>query len=180
METVEKREGVIYFVSGPPGAGKTTLCMALMDSVEFGFHLPLDDLRLWVKAGLADSVPWTDDTERQFQLAEKAGCAIARTYADAGFIVAIDHCRNPQRLDALVAQELDGYLVRRIMLMPELEKNLQRNRVRTNKSFDPRILEDTIRDTNSGYRNTIDLELWRMVDNSSMTVAETLAVVAGS
>lgn len=168
------RNGMILFISGPPGAGKTSLCLALLAKFDLGLHLPVDDLRTWVVSGLADAVPWTDETERQFRVAERAACAVARTYADAGFMVAIDHCRNPQRLDELIQGELKGYDVRKVLLLPDLETNLQRNATRTNKSFDPAVLEETIRFTNAAYREGIP-EGWQVVDNSDLSVAQTLS-----
>lgn len=141
-----------------------------------GFHLPVDDLRLWVTSGLADSVPWTDETERQFQVAERAVCHVARTYQEAGFAVAIDHCRNHKRLDALIATDLPGIPVRKVMLMPDLETNLQRNLERTNKEFHPAVLEGVIRFTNEQYRLDIGPD-WLVIDNSSLSVEETLDLI---
>ncbi len=170
------RDGMITFISGPPGAGKTSLCLAFLTQVELGLHLPVDDLRGWVVAGMSDSVPWTEETERQFQIAERAACAVARTYADAGFTVAIDHCRNPQRLDELIRDELEGYEVRKVLLLPDLETNLLRNATRTNKSFDPAILEKTIRFTSAAYREGIP-EGWQVIDNSGLDIAQTAATL---
>jgi hypothetical protein len=164
---------MIYFVSGPPGSGKTTLCRALMETYAHGFHLPVDDLRLWVTSGLADSVPWTEETERQFQIAEKSACLVAKSYSEAGFAVAIDHCRNPKRLDEVIAQNLHGLPVRKVLLLPDLDANLQRNLERTNKDFDPAVLEDVIRFTNEHYRREISPD-WVVIDNTLLSVADTL------
>ena len=163
----------IFFVSGPPGSGKTTLCKALAGTFDFGVHLPVDDLRLWVSSGLSESVPWTEETERQFRIAEAAACDVAMRYSDSGFAVAIDHCRNPQRLQELIELELPGRDVCRILLLPCLEENLRRNRERKNKSFDPTILDDTIRFTNDAYRVGVPPD-WLVIDNSNLTLDETL------
>lgn len=164
---------MIYLVSGPPGAGKTSLCQALLATCEFGLHIPVDDLRSWVRSGMSDSVPWTDETERQFQIAEKAACAIARTYSDASFTVAIDHCRNPKRLEALVRDELSEFRTVKILLLPNLQENLSRNLARVNKPFAPEILNDTIRSTNEAYRTDVPVG-WHQVDNSEISIQETL------
>lgn len=146
-----------------------------MESYSHGVHLPVDDLRLWVVSGMSDSVPWTDETERQFQIAEKASCAVARTYEEAGFSVAVDHCRNPKRLDEVVATYLSDLPVCKVLLLPELEANLQRNIERTNKEFDPAILEETIRFTNEHYR--VAGPDWKVIDNTHLTVTETLNLI---
>jgi thymidylate kinase len=166
----------IFIVSGPPGSGKTTLCQALLKRFESAMHIPVDDLRQWVVSGFIDSVPWTDGSEQQFQIAEAATCALARTYADAGFAVAIDHCRNPKRMEQVAREHLTDHAVVKILLLPELEENLKRNAARTNKPFDPLELEETIRSTSVAYRDAIP-EAWICIDNSAMTVEETVVEI---
>ncbi len=136
---------MILLITGPPGAGKTTEADAWARASSRGVHIPVDDVRLWVKGGLADSVPWTCETELQFQAAEAAAWIAARAYAERGFDVVIDHCRNLTRLGALCAEHWAGLDARRLLLLPPLVENLRRNRERTNKEFDPLILEETIR-----------------------------------
>lgn len=134
----------IVFVTGAPAVGKTTLCRAILKRLDRGVHVPVDDLRTWVVAGLADSVPWTEETERQFQIAEAATCDIAHRYWAAGFTVAIDHCRNLPRLDVVIAEHLSGLPVLKACLTCDLETNLKRNQNRTNKDFHHGVLTETI------------------------------------
>jgi hypothetical protein len=144
--------------------------------VDKGIVVPVDYLRLWVKSGLADSVPWTNETEHQFEIAEEAASAVARIYSDNGFTVVIDHCRNPSRLDELVRTHLADLAVRKILLIPDLETNLRRNRERTNKTFPPEILEETIRWTNARYREC-DLTEWAVIDNRDLSITQTVDIV---
>ena len=167
------QEPTIYWISGPPAAGKSTLCQAVLARFEFGFHLAVDDLRTWVVSGLSESVPWTEETERQFQIAEAAACDVAKRYQDAGFHVAIDHCRNLPTLERAIETHLTGRRVVKVCLMPELETNLERNTTRTNKPFGPELLEDTIIWTNTNYRKEIP-EGWIVIDNTEMSVGQTV------
>ncbi len=123
------------------------------------------------REGLSDAVPWTDETERQFQVAEEAGCRIAARYHDAGFAVALDHCRNLARMDALLEAELPARRVERVLLLPSLEETLRRNRERHNKPFDPMVLEAVIRFTHREF-SAADTRGWWVVDSTRMSAEE--------
>lgn len=166
----------IFWLTGPPAAGKSTLAAALSAHFDRCLLIPVDDLRGWVASGFADSVPWTDETERQFQIAEGAVCDLARRYHEAGFTVVVDHCRNMPRLEQAIQANIPDLPVVRVCLMPDLDVNLTRSHTRTNKPFDPHLLDETIVWTNSNYRNAVPPE-WSVIDNSRMTVDETLHFV---
>jgi quercetin dioxygenase-like cupin family protein len=114
-------------------------------------HLEVDSLRQFVVSGISEPPGWSDETERQYQIAERASCGLARTYSDAGCAVVIDHCRNLPRLNALIASELAGYPVIRVLVLADLEVTLARNAARTNKAFDPRELEDILKHVHARY-----------------------------
>lgn len=137
----------IFTITGPPGAGKSTLASRIAEKITPTLIIPVDDLRTWVKSGLADSVPWSDETERQFQIAEQATLKIAETYASHGFNVVIDHCRNLPTLNKLFQQ----IQVEKILLLPTLQTTLHQNATRTNKDFDPQILAETIKFTHKAF-----------------------------
>ncbi len=162
----------IFWITGPPASGKSTLCAELAGRMARAIHIPVDDLRTWVVSGLAESVPWTEETERQFQVAEHAVCRVAQTYWAAGFDVLVDHCRNPQRLQRLIQERLPKLPLVKVCLLPELAVNLERSHSRTNKTFDPHMLDETILFTNDRYRSGVP-DGWLVIDNTCMTVQET-------
>lgn len=165
----------IFLITGPPAAGKTTVSRAVLRHFEFGLHLPVDEMRTWVLSGLSESIAWTDETTRQFTLAEEAAADVARRYHGSGFAVAYDHCRNLARQDE-IARLLGVENVVKICLCPSLEENLHRNRTRTNKDFDARVLDDIIRGMNAAMA-TAAPKGWLMLDTTEMTVEETVQAV---
>lgn len=172
--------GPIVFVTGSPAAGKTTLCAALARQFDRTMVVPVDDMRdSWVVQGHAGSVDWSDETERQFQLAEHATCAVAKVYSEGGFTVFIDHCRNLARLDQVVAEHLAGWPVLKVCLQVPTDVALDRNAKRTNKSFDTQALVPIIHHVTAHHFAASSRDGWLVHDNSGGDVQVAVrAVVA--
>lgn len=137
--------GRIFLITGVPGVGKSSVAKALLGRFEFGFYIGVDDLREWVVSGIAHPVPgWTDETERQFGLARRGAVKLARIYADAGFVVAIDDVVLLGEWAGLFEKALQGYAVHKVFLWADLEVNQKRNRERTSKGFDTARLVELI------------------------------------
>ena len=166
----------IFVISGPPGAGKSSVARALAMRYPFGMHIPIDDLREWVVAGVAHPVPaWTDETSRQFHLARTGAARLARLYAQAGFAVVLDDVMFPEAYDQSMAPELRGLRVVRIVLLPAEAIAQQRNRERTGKSFTPSFLVETIRDVHASMQQAdFAAAGWHVLDNSSQSLEETV------
>jgi hypothetical protein len=165
----------IFVLTGPPAGGKSTISVELMRRFEFGLHIPVDDLREWVVSGIAHPVGWTDETTRQFSLAEQSAADLAVRYNDAGFAVAIDHCCGPPTLDELISSRFEGRAVVKVVVLPSLEINHLRNRERTVKNFDPEILTGTIDRLNPLYRSSdLGQNGWLILENDSDEPAESV------
>ncbi len=168
----------IFVITGPPAAGKSAISNALLKRFAFGLHIPVDDLREWVVAGIAHPMGWNEETTRQFRLAEEAAADLAVRYNDAGFAVAIDHCQGPPRLDELVSERFEGRLVFKLAIAPTLDENLERNRLRPNKAFDTQILTPSIKQLNPLYRSEpIELTGWMLVDNTAQSIGQTVDAI---
>ena len=155
----------ILLVSGPPAAGKSAFCHAWAKRQEKGVVIPVDELRFWVVSGRLDTLMgWSDETEKQFVLAENAAVDVALRYQAAGFSVAIDHCRRPQVMDELFASRLEDVPAAKVALLPALETCLHRGETRTNKDFHHSALTDVIIGVHKGYSD------WDLAGNGWITV----------
>lgn len=79
----------IILISGPPGAGKTSVAEALCERFDRMLLVEVDDLRHMVRAGYRH--PWVDDqqTREQLQLGARNAAAIALESIAARYSVVI-------------------------------------------------------------------------------------------
>lgn len=135
----------ILIVSGPPAAGKSAFCHAFAQRFGKAVVIPVDILRFWVVSGRKDTLDgWSEETERQFILAENAAVDVAHRYQAAGFAVCIDHCRRPQVLEELYEERLKTVHAAKVAILPPLDLCLQRSETRTNKDFHHSELTEVI------------------------------------
>jgi 2-phosphoglycerate kinase len=166
----------IFLISGPPGAGKTSVSRALMQRFPFGIHIPTDDFREWVVSGRADPVPaWTDETTRQFLLARRSVAQVVLNYVEAGFAAAIDDIIFPDETLELFEKPFVGQTFFKVLILPAREVMQQRNATRTNKTFDTSILETTIDNLHQVMSSDqFSKEGWIVIDSSQMSLEQTV------
>jgi chloramphenicol 3-O-phosphotransferase len=175
-------KGEVFLITGVPGVGKSSVSRALLGRFEFGFYVPVDDLREWVVSGLAHPVPvWTEETGRQFVIARRAAVELARIYAGEGFAVVIDDVLLPGEGEEVYESALEGYKVHKVFLWAELAVNRSRNRERTNKNFDTAGLEGLIGRLHEWMKpEAYGKAGWMVVDSTGLGVEETVDAVVGS
>jgi predicted kinase len=171
-----KNKSEIFIITGTPGSGKSTIAKRLLGRYEFGFHIPIDDLREWVVSGIAHPLPsWTDETTRQFELAYKAASHLAKLYANAGFAVAIDQVIYPNEVRKYFEAPLREHKIHKILLQPKVNVAIERNSSRTDKGFDTSILNETIQATYESLGEAVEGETdWIIIDSTTLNPDETV------
>lgn len=169
----------IWILTGPAGAGKTTVADALCARYAKALHIPVDELRNWVRSGYATPLGGADREQvvAQFRLARRCATYIAMEYSAAGYAVVVDD------IVGKIARETFEPLVqagaRRVLLLPSLDVALARNRARTNKSVDTAVLEPATRGLHAYMARENIGPGWTVIDSTSLSVEETVdAIVA--
>jgi len=93
-------EGEILIVTGPPGAGKSTMARALVEEFALAVLLQGDwyferVVRGWIE-------PWKPPSQHQNAVVTRAMAASAREYARGGYAVVLEGIIGPWFLDTFV------------------------------------------------------------------------------
>ncbi|HWF75895.1 MAG TPA: AAA family ATPase [Caulobacteraceae bacterium] len=120
----------ILIVSGPPGAGKTTVARRLVETAgPPAAHLHTDDFYNAIRPGYV--APWLAESHGQNTVVTRAIVAAAAEYAAGGYFVVVDGVVGPWFLD--VYREAAGRLgvaLDYVVLRPDRETAVARARDR--------------------------------------------------
>jgi hypothetical protein len=83
----------ITIITGPPGAGKTTVASLLARKHTLAVHVPGDQVFHWIAAGYVP--PWLPSTGQQNGAVIKAIASASERFAEAGFEVFVDAIIGP-------------------------------------------------------------------------------------
>jgi predicted kinase len=164
----------ILLITGPPGAGKSTVARGLAEQFAVSAHLKVDDLREIMVNGFAPPGEWTDEVEAQFRRARASAIHLARTYAGDGIVFIIDDVCVPAHFQDHYEALLDDPSVTRIALRPSLEVLRQRLRDRAGP-WDEFFLASGAAEWSHSHLSSISADEWILLDSSNQTSGETVA-----
>ncbi len=171
----------IFILTGTPASGKTSAAKALLNRFSFGVHIPVDDLRGMVVAGLSNPIgSWDAETDRQFRLARDSAARIAQTYAQGGFAVVIDDVIFPDAIAHHYDVALAEFAVHKVLLRPAVAVAVARNEARQ-IPVDNKQLEKIIAPIYDHFA-TFKLDKlaaagWCILDTSDYSIEETVAEI---
>lgn len=122
--------GRVILVSGPPGAGKSTVSALLADRLTPSVHLHSDDFWHVIKQGFVP--PYLPEAHRQNQVVLEVLVGAAFGYARGGYQVVYDGVAGPWFIDAFrAATEVQAVPLSCVILRPDLHTTLARATART-------------------------------------------------
>jgi GrpB-like predicted nucleotidyltransferase (UPF0157 family) len=166
------QQPVVYLITGPMAAGKSTVARLLASRFERGVHLEGDVFRRSIVSGRVEMTPDpSPEALEQLRLRYRLAAAAADTYFGAGFTVALE--------DVVAGPPLGDYrtMIRSrpchvIVLVPSVEVVAARESERTHKGYGPWTVEQLY----DGFVSTTPrVGIW--LDTTDLTAEETVEAI---
>ena len=113
--------GFLLIVTGPPGAGKSTVAQLIVDGLEKGVLVPGDDFFGFLEGQLI--APWLPESHDQNEVVTEAAAAAAGRFATGGYATVYDGVVGAWSLD-LFASATGLQSLHYVVLMPSIEQCL--------------------------------------------------------
>lgn len=170
-----ERRGRAIVITGPAGAGKSSVARLIVADLDQAALIPLDSLWHQVVSG-APAPYWAGGERaatRQFALLQvRNAAALVRNYAAAGYDAVVDGVfEEPRDLDAFLAA-LGGVEAYFVTLLPDEDELLRRDALRPE---DERVGERS-RELHGIFSRSGELRGMR-IDSGGLSAAETAALV---
>ncbi len=162
----------IVIVSGPPGAGKSSVArrLATGSAGDLAAHLHTDDFYAYIRKGFVE--PWKPESQAQNITVMNALARTASTYAAGGYEVFVDGIVGPWFFDPwLAAAQAEGLDLRYVLLMPDEDTAVARGTARTAPGA---MTDANVIRTMWGHFRTYAPDAGHIVDTTGENLAETV------
>ena len=166
----------IVIVSGPPGAGKSTVARGLAESASgpLAMHIHTDDHYAYIRKGFV--APWRPESQVQNKVLTDAMATSTAIYAKGGYEVFVDGIIGPWFFEPwLAAARQNAIDLRYVALLPSEDEAVARAVART--ANDALTDAAVVRQMWQAFQ-TFDLSPRHVVDTTDQTPAQTVIEVS--
>ena len=166
-------------ISGPPGAGKSTIARGVAECFPVSAHLKVDDLQEIMVNGFVPPGEWTDADDQQFRRARAASTQIAWLHVADGVTLVIDDVCVPESFEDHYRELFTDPALRRVMLKPTRAAVEDRLRARGGPWDDLFLSSGALAWCYEGLER-LALDGWTVIDSSDQSPEETVALVVSA
>ena len=116
----------VWFVTGLPGSGKSTIAPLLARRFDKSAYVPGDDMSAMIISGVVDPDGEYLEAELQMKLSHRNMCLLAKSFCDAGIVPVVEWVIRSKKDLRNVLKELEGYTLNLITLQLPTEVRRQR------------------------------------------------------
>lgn len=155
---------MIIIISGPPGAGKSSVSKALASKFPKSAYISVDKMRHMIIGG--NIAPWEDTNGEQYKLIEKNFLSLTRNFLEEGFVVIIDDVIGDEQVKKYQEMFEDVY---GFLLLPSIETLKKRDLER-----DPSgEMQERINVLYPEFANTKH-DILKVIDSTNHTLEQTV------
>tara|TARA_Y100000310_G_scaffold89035_1_gene86162 strand:+ start:1076 stop:1600 length:525 start_codon:yes stop_codon:yes gene_type:complete len=163
------KKTIVCIITGPCGAGKSTLARYLAKGTKRSVHIDVDHLRDMIKNGCANPTIYTGESKKQVDLATKNTCDLANNFLKNRFNVFIDDIleRKQQVID--YTKGLKNYNLHIFLLLPNKEVLAKRDIGRNKEN----VMGKRALELHDIFTKRMPEERWHVLDTSNHSLEQT-------
>ncbi len=159
----------VCIVTGPPGAGKSTIAEGLAHHFHKSAYINVDYIRDMIKLGYASPFPLTEEARKQIELSMQNACLLGKNFLKQGFNVFIDDVLERKNQIRYYKNNFNRNKLLIFLLFPKKKVLKRRDKAREQKAMGDRTIElHNIFEKMAGNKNLY------LVDNSNENSDETV------
>ena len=168
-QMVKMNKPIICILTGPCGAGKTTISKGLSQHIDRTAYLEVDTLRHMLGKNEVDYSTYTKEVKKQINLSMDNAISIGKNFIKNGFNVIIDDVLEDTNQIEYYNKGLKGYKLFIFLLLPNKKVIEKRDKERKENAMNERALQ--LHDIFSKISNH---DGWYVIDSSKHKVEDTI------